>query len=79
MTLVKWSYEFLKIFVSSNPKLKKILNLRSLVKRGPDPLYIHRHSDQQTTMGCKMIALKRTGTDRTMARFHIRFLFFSIP
>ena len=27
--------EFLKIFVSSNLKLKKILNLRSLVKRGP--------------------------------------------
>ena len=35
ITLVKRSYEFLKIFLGSNLKLKKILNLRSLVKRGP--------------------------------------------
>ena len=28
--------------------------------------YIHCHSDQQTTMGCKMIALKQTETDRLM-------------
>ena len=31
-----------------------------------NPFYIHCHSDQRTTMGCKMIALKLSGTDRIM-------------